>query len=60
MSPKHRRNDDESTSNKKLYSLLDQRGAEVVLWCCVAVVMIPFGYIAVAVAVVMILLAWFL
>ena len=60
MSAKHRRDDDESTPRKKLYSLLDQRGAEVVLWGCVVVIMIPFGCIAVAVAVVMILLAWLL
>lgn len=60
MSPRHRRTDDEPTVRKKFKALLDGRRADVVVSIGCVIIAAPFGVIAVAVVVVMVLLAWFL
>lgn len=60
MNAKHRRDDDEFTARKKVYALLDDRRADVAVSIGCVIVAMPFGVIAVAVVVVMVLLAWFL
>lgn len=60
MAAKHRRAGDESTVGKKIRALLDDRWADLGVSIGCVVIAAPFGLIAVAVVVAMVLLAWLL